>query len=115
VRELERAVEQRQRDIRVTVALDGGGSVVAFAELRVSRSPGAVAGTEDTAVVAEHRRRGLARWVKMDSLQQLQRDRPDVSLVTTTNDEKNEAMLALNQALGFEPVAVYTTAVLSLG
>ena len=112
VRELEAALERRDRDIRATVALDDDGSVVAFTELRVSRTRNAIAGTEDTAVLAAHRRRGLARWVKLESLQQLRRDRPDVDLVTTTNDETNEAMLALNRTLGFEPVAVYTSCVL---
>ncbi len=114
VRDLEAALELRNRDIRVTVALDGLREVVASTELRVSRRAGAVAGTEDTAVVAEHRRRGLGRWVKFESLLQLQRDRPDVSLVATTNAEENHAMLALNRALGFSPVAVYTTCVLQM-
>jgi len=112
VRELEAVLERRDRDIRATVALDDDSSVVAFTELRVSRTRNAIAGTEDTAVLAAHRRRGLARWVKLESLQQLRRDRPDVDLVTTTNDETNEAMLALNRTLGFEPVAVYTSCVL---
>ena len=107
-------MERRGRDIRVTVALDAKGEVAASTELRVSRTPGAIAGTEDTAVVAEHRRRGLARWVKVASLLQLQRDRPDVSLVTTTNAEENNAIRSLNHALGFSPVAVYTSCVLQM-
>jgi mycothiol synthase len=114
VRDLEAAVERRDRDIRVTVALDATGGVVAFTELRVSRASGALAGTEDTAVVAEHRRRGLARWVKLESLLQLQRDRPDVRVVGTMNAGKNDAMRGLNHALGFSPVAVYTTSVLQI-
>jgi mycothiol synthase len=114
VRDLEEAVERRNRDVRVTVALDAEGEVRAFTELRVSRTPGSIAGTEDTAVVAEHRRRGLARWVKVESLRQLQRDRPDVSLVGTMNAEENHAMRNLNETLGFSPVAVYTTCVLRI-
>ena len=114
VRDLEASVERRDRDIRVTIALDAKDEVVAFTELRVSRMPDAVAGTEDTAVVAEHRRRGLARWVKLESLLQLQHDRPDVRLVGTMNAENNEPMRSLNHALGFSPVAVYTTCVLEL-
>ena len=55
VRDLEAALERRDRDIRVTVAVDGHGEVVAFTELRVSRVPSRLANTEDTAVVAEHR------------------------------------------------------------
>jgi GNAT superfamily N-acetyltransferase len=114
VRDFEASVGRRGRDIRVTIALDAQNEVVAFTELRVSRAANAVAGTEDTAVVAEHRRRGLARWVKLESLLQLQRDRPDVRLVGTMNAENNNAMRSLNDALGFSPVAVYTTCVLEI-
>jgi mycothiol synthase len=114
VRHLEAALEQRERDIRVTVALDAQDEVVAVTELRVSRIPGAVANTEDTAVVAEHRREGLARWIKLESLRALQADRPDVRLVTTVNAEQNEPILALNRALGFSPVSVQTSCVLEV-
>lgn len=114
VRDLEAALERRDRDAYVTVALDEHGEVVAFTELRVDRAPGAVARTEDTAVVAAHRRRGLGRLVKLESLRRLQDERPDVTLVTTGNAEENHAMLELNRALGFSPVAVYTHCVLEL-
>ena len=114
VRDLEETIVRRNRETRVTVALDESDEVVAFTELRVSRAVGASAGTEDTAVVREHRRRGLARWVKLESLRHLQHERPDVRLVTTTNAEQNEAMLALNRSLGFSPVAVYTSSVLQV-
>jgi GNAT superfamily N-acetyltransferase len=107
-------LERRNRDVRVTVAVDGRGEVVAFTELRVSRAVGATAGTEDTAVVASYRRRGLGRWVKLESLRRLQRDRPDVPLVATMNAEENRVMLELNRAVGFSPVAVYTSSVLQL-
>jgi mycothiol synthase len=114
VRDLEAALERRDRDIRVTVAVDGRGEVVAFTELRVSRVPSRIANTEDTAVVAEHRGRGLGRWVKFESLQQLHADRPEVELVTTDNAEQNEAMLKLNSSLGFAPVCIHTSCVLEL-
>jgi GNAT superfamily N-acetyltransferase len=114
VRDLEAALERRNRDARVTVALDSRGKVVAFTEVRVSRGPITVANTEDTAVVAAHRRRGLGRWVKFESLRLLHADRPEVELVTTTNAEQNEPMLRLNRSLGFEPVSVQTTCVLGL-
>jgi mycothiol synthase len=114
VRDLETALERRNRDMRVTVAVDEHGEVVAFTELRVSRASGAIAGTEDTAVVASHRRRGLGRWIKLESLRRLQLDRPDVPLVATMNAEENRAMLELNRAVGFSPVALYTSSVLQL-
>jgi mycothiol synthase len=114
VRDLEAALERRERDARVTVALDGRGEVVAFTELRVARTGSTVGVTEDTAVVAQHRRKGLGRWVKLESLRRLHADRPDVELVTTLNAEENDAMLRLNRSLGFEPVSIQTTCVLGL-
>ena len=75
---------------------------------------GAVASTEDTATVAARRGRGLAGWVKAESLRRLRADRPDVRHVTTTNAAGNEPILALNRRLGFERVAVATTASVSL-
>jgi len=112
VRALEESLERRDRDLRVTVALDEAGEVVAFTELRLARTPGATAGTEDTAVVREHRRKGLGRLVKRESLRRLQQDRPDVTQLTTVNAEENRAMRVLNEALGFRPIAVWTTCVL---
>ena len=60
----------------------------------------------------EHRRKGLGRWVKGDSLRRLQQDRPDVTQVTTLNAEQNRPMRGLNEALGFRPVAAWTSCVL---
>ena len=112
VRALEAALERRDRDARVTVALDEQDEVVAFTELRLARTSGATVTTEDTAVLREHRRQGLGRWVKGESLRRLQEDRPDVTRVTTLNAEGNRAMRGLNEALGFRPVAVWTSCVL---
>jgi mycothiol synthase len=114
IRDLEAAVARRKRDIRVTVAQDAQGEVAAFTELRVSHAPGSVAGTEDTATVTTHRRRGLGRWVKLESLRRLQQDRPDVTLVSTSNAETNQAMLGLNRSLGFSPVTVYANCELAI-
>jgi GNAT superfamily N-acetyltransferase len=108
VRDLERALERRRRQIRVTVALDAADEVVAFTELRVSQTLGDSASTEDTAVVRGHRGRGLARWIKAESLASLRRDRPDVRLVGTTNAEENAAIRAVNERLGFVTAAVHT-------
>jgi hypothetical protein len=114
VRDLEAALAKRDRDVRVTVALDPGVEVTAFTELRISHAAGSVAGTEDTATVTKHRRRGLGRWVKLESLRRLQQDRPDVRLVSTSNAEENEAIRSLNRSLGFSPVTVYTNCELAI-
>jgi GNAT superfamily N-acetyltransferase len=109
VRDLESMAERRGRQIRVTVATDAAGEVVALTELRVALTAAAVATTEDTVVVAAHRGRGLARWVKAESLERIRRDRPDVDLVATTNAEANIAIRAVNTRLGFVPAAMLTT------
>jgi mycothiol synthase len=114
VRGDEAMLAERGRDLRITVALDAHDEVTAFTELRVSRVPGTVASTEDTATVASHRGRGLAAWVKAESLSRLRTERPNVGLVTTTNAAENAAILALNRRLGFTQAAVSTTASLSL-
>jgi GNAT superfamily N-acetyltransferase len=113
LRAYERALEARGRDLVATVAL-AGDEVVGFTDVHASRAPGSTAATEDTAVVAAHRGRGLGRWIKTESLLRLRRERPEVRLVTTTNAEQNEPMLAVNASLGFERTAVYTTCVLEL-
>ena len=61
-----------------------------------------------------HRGRGLARWVKAESLRLRARDRPDVALVATTHAEENAAIRHVNERLGFVPLATHTTCVLRL-
>lgn len=114
VREIERAVAARGRETHVTVLLDGD-RVVAFTELRVSRAEGAVASTEDTAVLPAYRGRGLATRLKAASLRELRIRRPDVRRVTTTNEVTNAPMLAVNRKEGFVPVATRTQMRLDLG
>jgi GNAT superfamily N-acetyltransferase len=112
VRDLEATLARRNRQSRVTVAVEAAGDVVAFTELRVSPPPTRYAATDDTAVVAAHRRRGLGRAVKAESLARLRADRPDIGAVATTNAEDNVAMLALNAQLGFRPSSLWTVSVL---
>ncbi|GLY88662.1 GNAT family N-acetyltransferase [Actinoallomurus iriomotensis] len=113
VRESERAVAARGLEMPVTVLLDGD-RVVAFTELRLSPAAGAVAWTGETAVVPDRRGRGVAKRLKAASLRELSARRPDVRLVTTTNEATNEPMLAVNRAAGFVPVATRTQVRLDL-
>lgn len=112
VRDLEAAVARRGHQSRVTVAVDGAGEVVGHTELRVGPEPGTVARIEDSAVVAAHRGRGLARHIKLESLRRLAADRPDVRAVITGNDITNTPMLAVNTALGFIEMGIQTDAFL---
>ncbi|MEU8081338.1 GNAT family N-acetyltransferase [Catellatospora citrea] len=110
VREQEETVARRGVELRVTAILDAAGAVVAFTQVLVPAT-GDVAFTEETAVVPASRRRGLARWVKAESLRLLAADRPEMASVGTTNAAVNTGMLAVNRALGFRPVGTWTTVV----
>lgn len=113
VRASEASLEQRNREMRVTVALHESGEIGAFTELRVSH--GAISAfTDDTATVAAHRGRGLGRAVKLESLRRLREDHPEVEYVTTSNDEGNAAMRHINESVGFVPTVTWTTSTLTL-
>lgn len=63
-----------------------------------------------TGVHAEHRGRGLGKWLKAEMLLRVRRQFPQVRVVVTGNASSNAAMLAINERLGFrthkEPVNV---------
>ena len=52
-----------------------------------------------------HRGHRLGVAVKVATLRLLQERRPDVTEVLTYNAEVNDHMIAVNELLGFEPVA----------
>jgi mycothiol synthase len=112
VRDLEAAVARRNRETRVTAVVAEREAVVAFTETRVSPAPSPTASIEDTAVLRQHRRKGLATWMKADALAALRSERPDVAFVLTSNAYENHPIRAVNERLGFEPAVVWTTAVL---
>jgi GNAT superfamily N-acetyltransferase len=113
VRASEESLALRNREMRVTVAVRSDGEVGAFTELRVS-SGSTLGFTDDTGTVAAHRRHGLARAVKLESLRRLRADHPEITVVSTSNAEENEAMRHVNERLGFRPSAIETTATLNL-
>jgi predicted GNAT family acetyltransferase len=113
VRASEESLQQRDREMRLTVAMGPGGEIASFTELRVSRGT-TRAFTDDTGTVAAHRGKGLARAVKLDSLRRLRDEHPEVEVVTTSNAEGNAVMRRLNESLGFRPALVETLAALNL-
>ena len=113
VRASEESLRHRDREMRLTIALDEQGAIAAFTELRVSA--GSTLGfTDDTGTVAARRGFGLARAVKLESLRRLRADHPEVDVVSTSNAEENTVMRQLNVSLGFRPTVVVTSAVLGL-
>jgi GNAT superfamily N-acetyltransferase/RimJ/RimL family protein N-acetyltransferase len=114
VRASEESLEQRDREMRLTVAMNADGEIGSFTELRVSR--GSTLGfTDDTGTVVTQRGQGLARAVKLESLRRLRADHPEVDVVTTSNAEENGVMRRLNESIGFRPSLVGTLAVIDLG
>lgn len=113
IRASEESLVRRDREMRLTVAMDGHGRIGAFTELRVSR--GSTLGvTDDTGTVAARRGLGLARAAKLESLRRLRADHPEVDVVSTSNAEENSVMRHLNESIGFRPTATVTGAVLDL-
>lgn len=63
-----------------------------------------VVSQEDTLVMPAHRGHRLGTLMKIANLQQLQRELPGHTAVTTFNAEENRPMLDVNEAVGFLPM-----------
>lgn len=105
VREREATIEKQGRTKYNTVALDADGVVVAYTDLATTVHEPGRAYQWGTLVRGEHRGHRLGVAVKVANLRLLQDERPDVRRLTTYNAEVNAHMIAVNEALGFVPVA----------
>jgi len=103
VREVEALVVAQGRLLVNAVALTPAGDVAAYTQMAVPTGE-EVAYQWGTMVAEPHRGRRLGLAVKLAALELLQRERPDVRAVTTYNAEANRHMIAVNEALGFEPI-----------
>ncbi len=63
---------------------------------------------QNTAIDPDHRGLGLAKWAKAAMLLRVRTDRTEVTRIRTSNAFSNDAMLAINTALGFSVVEVRT-------
>lgn len=63
----------------------------------------------DTGVDPAHRGRGLGKWLKAAITRRILDELPEVRWVITWNAGSNDAMLAINEGLGFSTAAVHTT------
>jgi RimJ/RimL family protein N-acetyltransferase len=105
VRETEALAEKQGRTKYNTVALDTAGDVVAYTDLATTVHEPGRAYQWGTLVRRDARGHRLGLAVKVANLRLLQAERPDVTLLTTYNAEVNERMVAVNERLGFRPVA----------
>jgi GNAT superfamily N-acetyltransferase len=105
VREREDTLARQGRTKYNTVALSSSGEVVAYSDLATTVHEAGRAYQWGTLVRREHRGHRLGVAVKVANLRLLQGERPDVTRLTTYNAEVNSHMIAVNEALGFQPVA----------
>ena len=105
VREREATIERQGRTKYNTVALDASGTVVAYSDLATTIHEPGRAYQWGTLVRREDRGHRLGVAVKVANLRLLQRERPDITRLTTYNAEVNAHMIGVNEAMGFRPVA----------
>lgn len=105
VREREATLAKQGRTKFNTVALSAAGEVVAYSDLATTVHEPGRAYQWGTLVRREHRGHRLGVAVKVANLRLLQRERPDITRLTTYNAEVNEHMIGVNEVIGFRPVA----------
>ena len=87
----------------VTIAMDGSGNTAGMTAISIQNDKPRFAFQGNTAVLSNHRNRGIGRWLKADMWLRLRRDAPFVEAINTDNAESNDPMLAINVAMGFTP------------
>jgi GNAT superfamily N-acetyltransferase len=98
-------VERRQTQYTVVARHRGTGEPAGITMVCVPEAAPAIAAQEDTSVLPAHRGRRLGLLLKLDMLDWIRADRPDVLAIDTWNDATNDPMIAVNQRLGARIVA----------
>jgi mycothiol synthase len=106
--EVDRHLAESGRERWTLLVRDPRGRCVGGTELTFEPWQPATAQQQNTAVEPAHRGMGLAKWAKAAMLLRLRSQRPDVARVRTGNAFSNDAMLAINTALGFKITEVRT-------
>jgi GNAT superfamily N-acetyltransferase len=106
VREFDALQADGPRDLLTAAAehIDSG-TLVAFTQLGVPGDVSRPVTQEDTLVLREHRGHRLGMLLKVANLQYLEQTAPGHPCVLTWNAEENRAMLDVNEAVGFVPIA----------
>lgn len=98
------AVARRGELLHTVAAVhEADGSVVGFSELVVGGDGLGDGQHYGTAVLPEHRGRGLARWMKAASIRHARERHPRLAGLCTDTADSNAPMLAVNAALGYVP------------
>ena len=107
LRDWESWVDQRGRDLMITIAVhEPSGEVAGMTVILLPRTPTGDAYQDDTTVVRAHRGHGLGLWIKAAQARRLLADHPEVREVATGNAEENSHMRRINTELGFRVTRV---------
>jgi GNAT superfamily N-acetyltransferase len=107
VRDAEETMRTLGLRVMSVLALDDGGRAAGHTRVHVNPTRPSASYQWDTAVVDRHRGRGIGKRVKAEMWRWLRTDEPDVTRLTTGNAQSNDAMLAINVAMGYQPVIEY--------
>ncbi|MGZ0145522.1 GNAT family N-acetyltransferase [Kribbella sp. WER1] len=98
-----RLIEQRGDRLLVVAALDGTGRMAGFTEVVVPGDGKGDGQLYGTAVLPEHRGRGLALWMKAAQITETRRRFPDLDGLLTDTVDTNTPMRRTNERLGYRP------------
>ncbi|MEZ5245089.1 MAG: GNAT family N-acetyltransferase [Acidimicrobiales bacterium] len=107
VRQEEETMRTLGLRVMSVLALDDGGRAAGHTRVHVNPTRPSASYQWDTAVVDRHRGRGIGKRVKAEMWRWLRTEEPDATRLTTGNAQSNDAMLAINVAMGYEPVIEY--------
>lgn len=109
IREGERMDQAANATRWLLLARDANGMPAGFTEVMWYANNPRVIQQRWTYVHPEHRRRGVGSRLKATMLRRILAEATEAEYVDTGNDDSNEAMLAINRALGFRPSIAETT------
>ena len=101
--DLEAHIASMGRERWTSIVVDSEGNAAGMTNISLQLGKPRFAYQSNTSVIAEHRNRGIGRWLKAHMFQRLRTHAPEVEAINTDNAESNEPMLAINVAMGFEP------------
>lgn len=102
--DVERSFEAKGISMHVLVAVeDATGHWAGYTAIAAEASMPWALEQWDTAVDPAHRSRGLGRWLKAVLFTEVVDRYPEAGWIDTWNADSNEAMLAINTAMGFRP------------
>ncbi|GAA3115326.1 GNAT superfamily N-acetyltransferase [Kribbella aluminosa] len=98
-----RLIEQRGDHLSVVAALDRAGRMAGFTEVVVPGDGKGDGQLYGTAVLPEHRGRGLALWMKAAQIHEVRHRFPDLDGLLTDTVDTNTPMRRTNDRLGYRP------------